>query len=179
MKLPYLVQRVTYRQRPKGVTPDGQGIDAHFAFDYMGSAEFEWGVLPKTLKIMRSFKRSLQVTPLEGELVVSPNQTVKVTGHFVGHPDDLPIAAELFRDELKERPEHRTKELTYLRRSYMLEHTAKTAVDTYGVCDAWWIVDAGWAQSFRDDGAGFCGSEQRPFVIFAKREHVDIWLGAM
>ncbi len=42
---PYLIQRVMLRKDPKGKT-----IDGVFEMDYMGSAEFEFGSLPKSLK---------------------------------------------------------------------------------------------------------------------------------
>src|ERR1035437_10162068 len=45
---------VRYIQRGKfEIDPDKQGIDALVHFDYMGSSEFEWGALPKSLKRIR------------------------------------------------------------------------------------------------------------------------------
>jgi len=51
MRTPYLIQRVIERQ---DIQPfkDGLelGFDSYFRCDYMGSAEFEFGALPKSLK---------------------------------------------------------------------------------------------------------------------------------
>lgn len=48
MKKPYLIQRAKFENRP-----DKKGIDQLLSFDYMGSSEFEWGALPKSLKRVR------------------------------------------------------------------------------------------------------------------------------
>jgi hypothetical protein len=44
----YLIQRGTFTNR------DGKGIDTILSFDYMGSAEFEFGELPQSLKRIRA-----------------------------------------------------------------------------------------------------------------------------
>ncbi len=44
---PYLIQRAKFENR------SGKGIDTLLGFDYMGSAEFEWGALPKALQRTR------------------------------------------------------------------------------------------------------------------------------
>lgn len=46
--VPYLVQRCMFNKRESA-----SGIDAILGFDYMGSAEFEFGALPKSLKAIR------------------------------------------------------------------------------------------------------------------------------
>lgn len=46
--VPYLVQRCRFEKREKM-----SGIDAILSFDYMGSAEFEFGALPKSLRAIR------------------------------------------------------------------------------------------------------------------------------
>lgn len=51
MRTPYLVQRATQTTRE-----NKEGIDSILSFDYMGSAEFEWGALPKSLQRMRKDK---------------------------------------------------------------------------------------------------------------------------
>ena len=47
---PYLVQRANFAERE-----GREGIDGILKFDYMGSAEFEWGALPKSLKRIRAY----------------------------------------------------------------------------------------------------------------------------
>ena len=49
MKAPYLIQRAKFEDRSKYKT----GIDSILSFDYMGSAEFEFGALPESLKRIR------------------------------------------------------------------------------------------------------------------------------
>jgi len=48
MKQPYLIQQAKFSDRS-----DRKGIDSILAFDYMGSAEFEFGALPQSLKRIR------------------------------------------------------------------------------------------------------------------------------
>lgn len=48
MNNPYLIQRANFCDRDK------KGIDGILSFDYMGSAEFEFGALPKSLKRIRA-----------------------------------------------------------------------------------------------------------------------------
>lgn len=45
---PYLIQRAKFVN-----SPDQKGIDSILDFDYMGSAEFEFGALPQGLKRIR------------------------------------------------------------------------------------------------------------------------------
>lgn len=47
MNQPYLIQRAKFKNS------EDKGIDALLRFDYMGSSEFEWGALPKSLKRIR------------------------------------------------------------------------------------------------------------------------------
>lgn len=46
---PYLIQRAKFNY-----DPHGNGIDSILDFDYMGSAEFEFGALPQSLKRIRN-----------------------------------------------------------------------------------------------------------------------------
>lgn len=46
----YLIQRAKFRNN---VNTNKSGIDSILEFDYMGSSEFEWGALPKSLAIIR------------------------------------------------------------------------------------------------------------------------------
>ena len=45
---PYLIQRAKFQDNP-----NRKGIDSILDFDYMGSAEFEFGALPQSLKRIR------------------------------------------------------------------------------------------------------------------------------
>lgn len=58
MKKPYLVQRILKKDYS---APGKKGVDALFSFDYMGSAEFEFGALPQALKRMREHAKDLKI----------------------------------------------------------------------------------------------------------------------
>ena len=49
--IPYLIQRGKFESRDFK-----EGIDSILKFDYMGSSEFEWGALPKSLQAIRDKK---------------------------------------------------------------------------------------------------------------------------
>jgi hypothetical protein len=44
----YCIQRGDFKDRP-----EKQGIDSIVSFQYMGSSEYEWGALPKSLEAIR------------------------------------------------------------------------------------------------------------------------------
>lgn len=52
MENPYLIQRAKFKDSDNN--PSAKGIDKLLRFDYMGSAEFEFGALPKSLKRVRA-----------------------------------------------------------------------------------------------------------------------------
>jgi hypothetical protein len=47
----YYIQRGKFRDKPD---KERKGVDSILQFDYMGSAEFEFGALPKSLKELRN-----------------------------------------------------------------------------------------------------------------------------
>lgn len=53
MERPYLIQRAKFITEDESTT-SRKGIDKLLGFDYMGSAEFEFGALPKSLKRIRA-----------------------------------------------------------------------------------------------------------------------------
>jgi hypothetical protein len=53
MKKPYLIQRAKFIKEDE-YSANRKGIDKLLGFDYMGSAEFEFGALPKSLKRIRA-----------------------------------------------------------------------------------------------------------------------------
>lgn len=59
LSTPYLIQRAKFKDNPNRV-----GIDGILEFDYMGSAEFEWGALPKSLKRIREIGGEYEVAEL-------------------------------------------------------------------------------------------------------------------
>lgn len=141
----WLVQRIRRRDMPSS-----KGIDALFEFDYMGAAEFEFGALPKALKAMRAAK-SKRWRPQKIDFG-------NYRTYYVGAPDVIGVAAQLFEDQFKPIGErHRLKELTYIRESYIDE-------ERRGILpfDAWWALDP-----------------VPPFALFKQKDHAEAWLGAL
>ena len=59
MNEPYLIQRCIIKNRPEKT-----GIDSLISLAYMGSAEFEWGAVPKSLQRIRENKNKYIRTQL-------------------------------------------------------------------------------------------------------------------
>ena len=154
---PSLVQRVIRRDRPEMT-----GIDKFFEFDFMGSAEFEFGALGKALKQMReSYADNPQLWSVEIIRFSAPKAGVDKTCEifFVGPRSMLIDAAALFTDQLlpiQSRVGH-TKELTFIRDTYFPE-SAKFPKQV----SAWWALDSAF-----------------PFVLCRKCENAKLWLDAM
>lgn len=69
----YLVQRGTFIDRE-----GKQGIDSIISFDYMGSSEFEWGALPKSLRRIRDNKDSYALQELLIQSKVNPKKSYRI-----------------------------------------------------------------------------------------------------
>lgn len=141
----WLVQRIRRRDMSSA-----KGIDALFTFDYMGSAEFEFGTLPQALKAMRAAKterwRPEEIT------------SGKFRAYYLGASDMIDMAAELFQDQLKPiEKRHRLKELSYIRESYV--DGELKAMQPF---DGWWALDP-----------------VPSFVLFRQKDHAEAWLGAL
>lgn len=140
--MPYLIQRII-RQK----NPDKSGVDRYFLFDYMGSAEFEFGALPKALSEMRS-----EVTESWAP------EKIEAAGHtiwFVGPPRFLSIAAKFFEAEISGARMY-LKEVTCIRDTY-LGTSAPYKLSTAFV--GWWCVDKG-----------------KPFILFKEKDDAGKWL---
>jgi hypothetical protein len=80
--LPSLIQRVRYRKNDLR-----KGIDAFFEFDYMGSSEFEWGALPKSLKLMRELRMKDPDSSKTPDWKVEKLSVGPHIAYYVGHPE--------------------------------------------------------------------------------------------
>jgi len=140
---PHLIQRL--RERRLG--DQKKGVDSRFEMDYMGSAEFEFGTLPKTLAAMRSLKSEIEM--------------VKLTAHghdifYVGPAKSKDLAMELVQDQLSSgRHVYHLKESTYMDDSFGLDKN-KYHADIIG----WWTVC----------DSGDLSKNWEPFALF-KHEH--------
>lgn len=75
MTTPYLIQRAKFII-PSEHTKTRKGIDKLLGFDYMGSAEFEFGALPKSLKRIRENRD--KYTQFEYSFIKHPEKKVTV-----------------------------------------------------------------------------------------------------
>jgi len=147
--LPYLVQRIT--------SPRAQGRDPFFwwRLDYMGAAEYEWGALPNTLRVMREHE---PCAPVEFVGVLDGDTTV--SGWYVG-PESHRAAAEYWFKHCLSREGAQNdfrcmKELSYLHEAYKKDGHRYVG---------WWCVDAGEPHSHRDGW----------WAIFRSRADAQAW----
>jgi len=148
---PYLVQRVSRRESPRDTS---KGVDKHFSFDYMGSAEFEFGALPEALKRMR-----VRVDRLNLLKISSPQEGVKRLW-FLGEPEYLPQAVALLRDQLGPQKTF-LKERTYMKDSMVAEPLVGESRSRK--FDAWWALDVQ-------------GEDHHNWLIFVQKADAQQWL---
>lgn len=143
---PYLIQRISSRRDPAD-RPDKKGVDSQFSFDYMGSAEFEFGCLFKALKRMRETADNRQ------QLL-----SFEIGSHkfwYVGLVDEFKVAEKIFEDQLSKSPKMRFKEFTGISSSV-------DGSEKYCRSIGWWAVDE--------------TSMMVPWAVFIKREDADAWV---
>ena len=147
MDVPYLIQRVNRRER---VSESSKGVDQHFTFDYMGSSEFEFGTIPKTMK---DFRRIARKAWKVREIVFSPD----MRAFFIGREEDTKVAKAILVDQVIGTQALRFKELTYLYDSYTGKnrHWDGPSSSTF---DGWWAIT------------------ENPFIFFKEKENAKLWL---
>lgn len=144
----YLVQRLQQRDR---LLVGASGFDRAFACEYMGSAEFEWGALPDSLKRMRSAGRKLVVH--EGEV---SRGGVSVPVFIVGHRKDVAAIPERLTEWMTE-PYPYGKE-----RTHFPEQVDGTANEWEARTHAWWALNEDVMWALRADIASALLSQVRP-----------------
>lgn len=83
IRTPYLIQRATIR------TPLAAGtarLSEAAAMDYMGSAEFEWGALPQSLRTLQLDQKLLQIVKVPE--IMEGEQQLRVL-HAFDDPEDF------------------------------------------------------------------------------------------
>jgi hypothetical protein len=142
----FLIQRVTRRHRE-----ESRGVDRHFIFDYMGSAEFEYGALPEALKRMRLSKG------FEVQVVKVEVKGVSYKAWAVCRPEEYPEVVETFVDQLGPR-KLCLKERTNMANAYGLYgrlHKRSQPCPVTG----WWALDS-----------------EVPWLLFMKKKSAKLWL---
>ena len=147
MNKPYLVQRAKFK---KDVV-ENTGIDSILNLDYMGSAEFEFGSLPKSLKEMCEKIANLKVTMVKdvinykGQrlcLVCSDDQVEDITKFFKAETD-------------RSSREYRLKEYSGISEAVSGKDSRGEPVkeDGYYTVEFWWDIDNNWMACFGKENA--------------------------
>lgn len=148
---PRLVQRVQWRDEERtGAT----GVDRYFGFDYMGSAEFEFGSLPSALEFMREDVAQWAKEPLKIEVG-------KHVAWYVGPQESQERARKFFTWQLNKNERYKgqyLQERTQILDSYEPEN--EHMADWYGRIIGWWAIDAAPC----------------PWAFFKKKEYAERWL---
>lgn len=131
MKAPYLVQRAKFKENGIG------SIDDVMRFDYMGSAEFEFGALPKSLKRMTSSADKLSVY----EFIHCVSGTTKKPLYVISvgevHDDYLEHILLMSKGEL------RLKECSHFDDAIkgVNFHGEPITKNSWDHCDVWWDIE--------------------------------------
>jgi len=125
----YLVQRGIFKHEEK---ENIVGIDSLINFEYMGSAEFEFGALPESLNRIIGEWKNFDV--FETSLKDSDGGSV-----FVICKKTSKSEVEKCLIELSEK-KHRTKEISYFQ-EYL---NGKHKTDRYIRTRLWWDIDNDW-----------------------------------
>ncbi len=93
MKKPYMIQRMYFKEDP----PNDFSFDGLLQMDYMGSAEFEFGALPQSLKIMCKNIDDYNMIMLK-EYINQSNQRLCLIAHKDIIDEYIPFI-ELFKED--------------------------------------------------------------------------------
>ncbi|MFA5436216.1 MAG: hypothetical protein WC372_09295 [Candidatus Neomarinimicrobiota bacterium] len=127
---PYLIQRMKLK---KGVSENPAGIDALYSMDYTGSAEFEFGALPSSLRRITAVVDQFEVTKVVKQGMAKDGRRLYVLCHRHATED---IVARVVP--------HLLSGKAHLKESTNLEESLSSTKPTYSCCDAWWDVDHDW-----------------------------------
>lgn len=167
-KYPVYVQRATHRKRPPGDT--SKDFDRFFNWDYMGSAEFEFGTLARTMNnLMHDWMKEGKVwVPKKLKILVPDTNGVHLTKFqytfwFVGPDKHETTAKQLIHDQLTD------KKWMLHERSGITKESEKKDWDR---TDSWFAIPA-------EISRGFVGHSQkwahidckdRPFTFFTEKD---------
>jgi hypothetical protein len=133
MKPIYLVQLGQKRKEPLEAK---EGIDALISWEYMGSAEFEWGALPNSLKRFRASAKSFEAKATG--LKATDGRSLML----LCRPEDRSEIEEFLKGNSKTRDHKRwfLKERLELAESLAPEAEA----NKWRLYDVWWDVENDW-----------------------------------
>lgn len=138
---PYLVQRATFKDF-KTI----EGIDSILSFEYMGSAEFEFGALPTSLKAIIQKLSSLEIVCLK--------QFQRPDGSrlfLICTQDQIQDITDFFQDQSLKHPKAFLKEYTNFYRSLNQcgwNDNKLTDNDARWLTSCWWDIENHWFATF-------------------------------
>lgn len=142
MSKPFLIQRGNFRNiSEESIT----GIDSLISYDYMGSSEFEFGVLPQSLNRMLQTWDQYVVTPVF-EIKDVDGQTMFILCRK-NQLDEVLSAVKIFASESYPRDLH-TKEFVGLH-DYI-----QGKISPYNKINFWWDVTGSTISPFRETSYG-------------------------
>lgn len=134
IETPYMVQRISSRYIPP--VESRKGIDAHFNWDYMGRAEFEFGALGRALTQMRENANADIITAVKIEFNEKNSHGIvdhECKAYYTGPKAGYEVAKSFFLDQLGPR-KIRLFEPSYIDESYK-------EAKSYSKCIGWWCID--------------------------------------
>lgn len=130
MKTPYLIQRLNFKEAKSG------SFDDVLQCDYMGSAEFEWGGLPKSLKEMTKVCDSFKVKDFK-KITNYKNQRFCIIST---KEKSLSYFSEYFEKLLFDKL--LLKENTFLKENVSgIDGFNNKPISIYNTVDAWWDIE--------------------------------------
>lgn len=165
MRTPYLIQRMRFKNNPTGET-----IDGILEMDYMGSAEFEFGALPESLKKM---------TKTADEIIIEIFKDIKNYKNqklcLIGLESDIYEYLSYVDDLINERL--RLKERTNIKESITGKDFRGRPVkeDSHFTINAWWDIDNQIMFCFGKDNARKIIKAIKALRDKKKKEKVEGW----
>lgn len=155
----YLIQRGTFKEERKFLT----GLDGVVSLDYMGSAEFEWGAIPKAYRRLMYHFTEYEVfhtgiyTPEHDELMLfcrkdCATEVIQAIREFIEQPYHLKEYSEL-----EKVPKARKEDTSYERRR----------------SNFWWCIDI--KESY-GDWLAFLQPQSTLFTEAVKNDYQNWWL---
>lgn len=141
------VQRMK-RREPKSIS--GRGVAQHFKMDYMGSAEFEHGILAGSLVVFRTQSNEIKKIQ-QGEKPF----------WFVGEKSQLSVAIALINQQLHDVPMIANGQPVRFKENPRMCKGAD--IDGW-----WWLSQDGWPDRERASKPTWC--------LFSTQESAETWL---
>lgn len=134
----WLIQRGTFKKSPLDQI---SGIDSAISYDYMGSAEFEFGALGKSYRRIKDNINTFNFKTLiiKGKaflIFIEDSKSVQDIEVFFNHKVDNPYGG--LREMLNI---HRYFEGKQISRTKKGCKSKQELVSNYGYCDFWWDID--------------------------------------